>query len=158
MHFYKNSGSIEFATGLVLHRNMSRLDILNMATQWEDWIVVHGVPSAYRTIMKLPNRGSSSKTILIVYFGILDGPLAFWMLAPWDLSDGAQKQPEGKYNKRMRKWFFENFHAVLPCGDDWGQVDATYDPWNQSTSIACNYRERFSTEDEWRKYRNENKF
>lgn len=156
--FDKNTGEICLTPELRIRRGMSRKDILAMAVNWEDWILIDGIPSAYRTIFNLPNRHMSPKTILIVHVGTLDVPLAFWSIVPWDLVDGAQKRREGKNTKISRKWFLEMFNSTLPTGGDWGDIDASYDHWNQTVKVVCNYRERFKTDKEWKEYRRENKF
>jgi hypothetical protein len=158
MRFDPTTGSIEFPCGLVLRRGMTRQQILSSNTKWEDWTVIEGVPHAFRALIDLPNKGLSSKTILIAHVGTDTSPLAFWDIAPWDIADGAQNRPEGKYTKRMRLWFQETFGEILPLGGDWGNIDASYDPWNQSTGVICNYRERFATNKDWLEYRCRNKF
>lgn len=158
MKFDTKTGTIELADELSLHRGMTRKEILKTSATWEDWIVVEGVPHSIRTIIKLPNKKISAKTILIVHVSPNEYPLAMWDIAPWDLAQGVQNRPEGKCTKRMRKWFLEMFDVQLPCGGDWGHVDASYDPWNQSTGVICNYRDGFESEDEWDKYRKENQF
>ena len=152
------SGIIELTHELVLRPRMTRQDILAMNVEWENWAVIDDVPRAFRTIIKLPNKGISPKTIVIVYVGLDNRPLAFWDIAAWDLAEGTQSRPEGKCTKRMRAWFKETFGVGLPLKRNWGHIDASYDPWNQSAGVICNYRERFSSEEDWTQYKKENKY
>lgn len=156
--FDKNTGSINLTPELSIDRGMTRQDILEKAVNWESWNVIDGVASAYRTIIKLPHKNISSKTIVIVHVGTSNSPIAFWDIAPWDLASGVQSRPEGKYTKLTRKWFFDVFHVNLPFGSEWGYIDASYDHWNQSAGVVCNYREGFETHKEWSEFRRENKF
>jgi hypothetical protein len=158
MKFDPHTGSIEFAEGLYLRRGMTRSEVLGTTAKWEDWIVIDDIPRAFRALINLPNKNIGASTILIVYVGIPDRPIAFWDLAPWDLTDGVQNRPEGKYTKRIRIWFEDMFKTKLPVGGDWGHIDASYDPHNQSVGIICNYRERFPTDTDWHDYRKRNKF
>lgn len=158
MKFDTNTGIIEFTPKLILRPGITRKEIKSMNANWEDWSIIDGAPRALRCLINMPNKGISKKTVLIVHAGIDDRPLAFWDVAPWDLADGSQNRPEGKYTKRMRAWFKEMFNTNLPAGGEWGHIDSSYDPWNQSTGIICNYRERFNTEKEWLEYRSNNNF
>lgn len=158
MRIDPESGVIELTNELVLRPRMTREGIMALNVEWEDWVVFDGIPRAFRTIVKLPNKGISPKTIVIVYVGLENRPLAFWHIAAWDLVEGPQSRPEGKYTKRMRAWFTEMFGVKLPLKRDWGHIDATYDPWNQTAGIVCNYRERFSSDEEWSKYKKENRY
>lgn len=158
MKFDPQTGNIEFANGLYLYRGMTRKDVMNMKANWEDWNVVNGIPHALRALIKLPNKGISATTILIVRVGFLEHPIGSWVLAPWDLIEGVQNRPEGKYTKRMRAWFEEMFDSKLPVGGDWGIVDATYDPHNQTATILCDYRESFTSDAQWLDYRKRRRF
>ena len=119
---------------------MTRAEILALDLKWEEWIVVDDVPYAFRALINLPNKGISKKSVLIVRVGLGVHPITSWNLAPWDLIDGKQSRPEGKHTKRMRAWFFELFGVQLPFQGPWGQIDSSYDPHNQSTTVVCNYR------------------
>lgn len=158
MRFDPKSGEIELTKEIRLRRGMTRKEVLSLKAQWEEWMVVDGIASGFRTVLNLPNKGISPKTILIVYVGLDPDPITFWDLGPWDLVDGQQSRPEGKYTKRMRTWFFEAFNVKLPAGGDWGHIDASHDPWNSSTAVVCNYRERFDSDGDWQEYRRNNKF
>jgi len=152
------SGVVEFNREIILRPRMTRSDILSINTKWEEWTIVDNIPRAFRTIIELPNKGMSSKTILIVHVGLENRPMAFWDVAPWDITEGAQSRPEGKCTKRMRSWFNEAFKTKLPLKKEWGHIDASYDPWNQSTGVVCNYREGFSSDEEWSEYKKNNNY
>lgn len=158
MNIDVDSGVIEFTREIVLRRGMTRRDILALDIEWQEWTVIKNVPSAFRAIINLPNKGITSKTILIVRVGEDNRPLTSWDVAPWDLTEGKQSRPEGKSTKRMRSWFKDTFEIGLPLKRDWGHVDASYDPWNQSTGVICNYREAFSSEMEWSEYKINNAY
>lgn len=152
------TGVVKFSKELILRPGMTRSDVLSMSVHWEDWNIIDDIHRAFRAIIKLPNKGISSKTILIVYVGLENRPLAFWDVVPWDIADGTQGQREGKVTKRIRSWFEEMANVRLPLKREWGHVDAGFDPWNQTGGIVCNYRERFGTEEEWLRYKRENKY
>jgi hypothetical protein len=158
MNLDLKSGVIKITPKMILRPEMTRNDILEIDVGWQDWNIIDGTPRAFRSIIELPNKGMSPKTILIVYVGINNQPLAFWDLAPWDITAGTQTRPEGRYTKQMRVWFNEMFGVSLPIKRDWGHIDASFDPWNQTAGILCNYRERFSSDEEWAKYKKENKY
>jgi hypothetical protein len=152
------SGVIEFTSKIVLRPGMTRDDILSIDTNWQEWNVIKNIPRAFRSIINLPNQGISPKTILIVYVGLEERPLAFWDVAPWDMAEGTQNRPEGKYNKRMRAWFETMFCTKLPLKKNWGHIDASFDAWNQSGGIICNYRERFDSDERWERYKKNNNY
>lgn len=158
MKFDQNIDTIVLSPQLCLSPGMTRKEILAMSDNWEEWVVNDGVPVAFRTVMSLPQNGKYTKIVLIVYVGTEERPIAFWNLGVWDLMDGKQNRPNRKYTKRMRNWFNETFGVKLPLGREWGHIDASYDGWNQSTTIVCNYRERFGTEQEWQNFRKLNRF
>lgn len=153
MKFDQNTGKLDLFPGLCIRRGMTSKDVLATSAKWEDWAVVYGVPQAMRTIINLPNEEISQKTILIVYVSQYNNPITFFDIAPWDLTEGIQNRPEGKYTKRMRNWFKTMFKVSLPCCGDWGHIDASYDHCNQSTGIICNFRERFLDDDDWNLYK-----
>jgi len=153
-----DTGIIEFLPELILRPGMNRREILALDVGWEDWNVVDNVPWAFRAIIKLPNKTISPKTILIVYVGLDDRPLAFWDVTPWDLVNGKQNRPEGKCTRRLRAWFKESVNVSLPIKKKWGHVDASFDPWNQTGGVVCNYRERFNSDEEWSEYKKNNKY
>lgn len=153
-----DSGIIEITPELAIHPGITRSDLFSMDVKWEEWDVVDNIARSFRTIFKLPNKKISPKTLLIVHIGLDDLPVTFWTLAPWDLVDGTQSRPEGKYTKRMRVWFKESFDVKLPLKREWGHIDAYFDPWNQTASVICNYRERFDSDERWRQYKKDNNY
>lgn len=152
------TGVMEFSSKIVLRPGMTRSQLLTIDVEWEEWDVVDNVPFSFRTIFKLPNKGLSPKIILVVFVGIENNPLDFWTLGPWDAPEGTQARPDGKYTKWMRRWFQDMCTVGLPLKREWGHVDASFDPWNQSASIVCNYRERFNSDEEWDKYKKDNNY
>jgi hypothetical protein len=150
------SGIIEITSELILCPRMMRRDFLSINIEWEDWDIVDNIPRSFRTIIKLPNKGISPKTVLVVHGGLDDRPITFWDLAPWDLMEGTQSRPNGKHTKRMRNWFKDAFGVGLPLKREWGHVDAYFDPWNQTASVICNYRERFDSDAKWSEYKKNN--
>lgn len=158
MKFESNTAAIDLLPGLSLHRGMKRSEVLATSAEWENWNTIDGVSTALRTIINLPNKNMSSKTILIVYVRPEGLPIAFWDISPRDLVKGVQNQREGKYTKQMRNWFKTMFDTKIPCGGEWGHLDSSYDPWNQTAGIVCNYRERFTDEKDWNLYKSRNKF
>lgn len=158
MKFDPATGIIELTPGLNIGPGMTRKDLLAMNVKWEDWTEVDGVPRAMRALINLLNKGINPKTILIVHVDIANKPIAFWDIAPWDLTGCTQNRPEGKCTKRMRAWFKAMSGIALPLGRGWGRIDASYDPWNQSSGVVCNYRERFATDEQWFEFRRNNEF
>ena len=156
MKIDSETGIIELTPVLALRRGMTRRELLSINVGWEEWDVVDNIPWSFRTIIKLPNKGISPKTILVVHIGLDNRPLTFWDMAPWDLIEGTQSRPEGKCTKRMRAWFKETFGTDLPLKREWGHINANFDPWNQSTTVTCNYRERFDTDEQWSEYKKNN--
>ena len=47
-----------------------------------------------RALINLPNKEINPKTILVVHVEIANRPIAFWDIAPWDLTDCSQNRPE----------------------------------------------------------------
>lgn len=158
MKLNSQTGVIEFASNIILRPGMNRNDLLSINVDWEEWEIVENSVISFRTIFKLPNKGMSPKTILIAYVGEESEPLAFWKIAPWDRLDGTQNRPEGKCTKRIRTWFKDMSGITIPLRKEWGHIDASFDPWNQSATIVCNYRERFGLDEEWSQYKRENKY
>ena len=143
---------------------MTRADLLSMGVPCEDWIKTKdGVTVAYRLILKCKACAELGKIYLIVFFqekGHDDcgGFLDFWDLAPEKIMDGYQSKPNGKYTEQMRNWFSQQCGVKLPIKKEWGHLDASYDPWNQTSAINCNYKERFDSEQEWAEYKKWNRF
>ncbi len=152
------TGRLEIFPSLHLHRFMTRTQLFSMESGWEEWSTRQDQVTRYRKILDIPELKALRKTILIVTFALDDGFIHTWDFSSWELTDGYQNRPEGKRTKDMRKWFKEAFDVDLPIGGNWGNVDATYDPHNQSTGIVCNYRELFTSEEDWKNYRQRNKF
>lgn len=153
MNFDSKTGSIDFDPALFLRPRMLCSEVLALPIKWEEWMIVDGVTHSYRALLKLPNKGMSSKTILIVHVGPGTNPLGLWTLSPWDLIEGKQSRPEGKCTKRLRIWFQEMFGVKLPVKGEWGDLDACYDPWNQTTSVVCNYVETTGDRASWEESR-----
>lgn len=154
MKFNINTGELTIPPLLHLYRGMKRKDMLSQELSWEVWMEIQCQPTSYRALLPMPDRRSGKKIIIVVFFDLNDGPLTEWDMQPLDGQlDGPQKRPEGRYTKLARAWFREIFGIDLPKGGDWGDIDAAHDVRNQTTSIICNYREGFSTEEKWQEYR-----
>ena len=46
-----------------------------------------------------------------------------------------QSGPEGKYTRKVRRWFLDELGIMLPQAGIWGEIDAFHDPHNHTTSI-----------------------
>lgn len=158
MDFDKTTGTINLTAQLQISPATTRAQLLQSHSDWEEWTVVNNVAMSFRTILTLPESRRCKKVVLIVNVGGDDMPIAFWSLGAWDLIEGPQSRPEGKYTKRMRQWFEDSFNVRLPASGPWGLVEASYDHWNQTSMIVCNYRQRFKTEAEWNEFKSLNKF
>lgn len=154
MVFDKLTGSLDFENGLCVKRHMSRDELLRADLSCEVWRTTEeGEPIIYRCIFPIEKQGKFIRVILIIYFQKSDGPIKQWELSPWSDADCArQSKPEGKYTKKMRRWFAELTGTTIPTGGDWGDIDADYDPYNLTAEIICVYREKFKSETEWREY------
>lgn len=158
MKIDSKTGVMEFTSELVLQPGMTRSQILSLNVEWEEWTIIDNIPRSFRTIFQLTNKGANSKNILVVYVGTENRPISFWDLGPWNGADGEQNRPEGKYTKKMRIWFKSISGVDIPLKREWGHIDASFDPWNQSAGVICNYRERFESDEEWSRYKKNNKF
>lgn len=158
MDFDTATGTLTLTPQIHIVPNTTRAHLFQSHTEWEEWAVIDNVAMSLRTILSLPTSHKHKKTVLIVNVGTGDAPVAFWSLGAWDLIEGPQSRPEGKYTKGMRRWFQDVFNLKLPASGPWGFVDASYDPWNQTSMIVCSYRNRFKTETEWHDFRRLNKF
>lgn len=157
MKFFTQNGQLEITSSIQLFRHMKRNELLSLALPWEVWTSPGGgEPASYRAMFPSPYNNGREQLILIAFFAADDGPLTGWDFSPADGMDGPQSQREGKYTKRMRGWFLKRFSIKLPQCDDWGHIDAAYDPYNLTTSIVCNYREAFRTKEEWLEFRKNN--
>jgi hypothetical protein len=159
MNFDRDTGQIDLLPGLRLHRGMTQLEVLATTAEWEDWHEIDGIPTAFRTIIRLPNKDISARTILIVYFNLEDKVMTRWEILPRDLADGSQYHRAGKYLKRLERWFREMFGTKVPCGGDWGYLHTSpYDFRNDSAAILCIYREAFINDENWNLYKRNKKF
>ena len=66
--------------------------------------------------------------------------IKYWDFGPENCMDGFQSKLEGKYTRRLRRWFLDEFGIVLPQAGPWGEIDACHDPHNQTTSVFCAYQ------------------
>ena len=71
------TGVVEFLPELILRPGMNRQEILALDVDWKEWNVVENIPWALRVIIKLPNKGMSPKTIVVVHVGLENCPLTF---------------------------------------------------------------------------------
>jgi len=157
MKFDSSTGCIDILPGLSLGRGMTRKDVMASSADWEEWDFFDNAAIALRSIIRLPNKNVSPRTMLVVYVRPEDQLIAFWNISLGNVSNGPQKRPEGKYKNLMRSWFKDMFDTQLPCSGEWGHIDASYDPWNQYAGVVCNYRERFIDEHDWNVYKSQNK-
>jgi hypothetical protein len=88
-----------------------------------------GLTTALRTVIHTDNGANlSTKTLLIVLGGYDGQPIYAWDIAPLDLMEGPQPQPEGKKTQQLRRWFEQCFSVQLPSTGDWGHCDASMIP------------------------------
>lgn len=64
MKFDSSTGNIDILPKLSLGRGKTRNEVAACPTEWEDWNIIDGVPNALKTIVRLPNKNISRKTIL----------------------------------------------------------------------------------------------
>jgi len=158
MKFDTANGRLDLPAGFSMYPGITHDEVLATATEWEPWSEVDSVPTALKTIIKLPNNNMSPRTILIVRFAPADHAISGWDILPSDLGDGSGFHRAGKYVKRLRRWFEDMFDAGLPCGAEWGHVDVHYDSREKSGGVVCLYREAFADDREWVLYKHSHKF
>lgn len=121
---------------IILFRGMKRKNLHSMDQGWEAWVKHEEEVIAYKTIFKRKKL----RIIVICFFEKDDGPIKYWDFGPENCMDGFQSKPEGKYTRRLRRWFLDEFGIVLPQAGPWGKIDACHDPHNQTTSVFCAYQ------------------
>lgn len=121
---------------ITLFRGMKRKNLHSMDQDWEAWVKHEEEIIAYRTSFKLKKL----RIIVICFFEKNDGTIKYWDFGPENSMDGFQSKPEGKYTRRVRRWFLDDFGIVLPQAGPWGKIDACHDPHNQTTSVFCAYQ------------------
>lgn len=128
-YFYANES-------IILFRGMKRTNLHSMDQDWEAWIKREEEVIAYKTSFKLKKL----KIIIICFFGKDNGTIKYWDFGPENCMDGFQSKFEGKYTRRLRRWFLDEFGIPLPQSGPWGEMDACHDPHNQTTSVFCAYQ------------------
>lgn len=138
MRLEKNTGTLEINNETKIFRKMKRNDLCEK-DKWESWIEHEEEIISYKkTIIKKDIlRGNM---IIICYFEKNDGIIKFWDLGPEKYMNGRQSKPEGKYTKKMRQWFLQNFNLIIPIKEFWGEIDAFYEPHSSTTSVICTYK------------------
>ena len=121
---------------IILCRGMKRKNLHSMDQGWEAWVKHEEEVIAYKTSFKRKKL----RIIVICFFEKDDGPIKCWDFGPENCMDGFQSKPEGKYTRRVRRWFLDDFGIVLPQAGPWGKIDACHDPHNQTTSVFCAYQ------------------
>ena len=149
------TGAFFFNRMLALTPFITKKEIMeNDTLNWEAWPDKGDNTVSYRAIFN--TKGNIQGDIyLIIHFIQSDDMSAIisgWSFAPYKLIAGEQKKPEGKVTKRLREWFKEQTNTNLPIYGAWGHIDATYDHWNCSGAICCNYRSGFKDEKSWKEY------
>ncbi|HDC4667019.1 TPA: hypothetical protein O8U43_004486 [Enterobacter cloacae] len=149
------TGEICFHKNLALTPFITKKEIMESnCLNWEPWPDKGDKTVSYRTIFDI--KGNKQGDIyLIVNFvqcNDINAIIGSWSFAPAKLIDGEQKKPEGKVTKRLRDWFKEKTNINLPIYGSWGHIDASYDYWNCSGTIFCNYRSSFRDDKSWKAY------
>ena len=129
-------GYFSATESITLFRGMKRKNLHSMDQDWEAWIKHEEEVIAYKTRFKLKKL----RIIVICFFEKNDGTIKYWDFGPENYMDGFQSKPEGKYTRRVRRWFLDKFGIVLPQSGPWGEIDACHDPHNQTTSVFCSYQ------------------
>ncbi|WP_425252406.1 hypothetical protein ACPJXG_22625 [Janthinobacterium sp. NFX145] len=129
-------GYFSVKESIILFRGMKRKNLHSMNQDWEAWIKCKDEVIAYKTSFKLKKL----KIIVICFFEKDDGLIKFWDFGPENCMDGFQSKPEGKYTRRLRRWFLDEFAITLPQSGPWGKIDACHDPHNHTTSVFCAYQ------------------
>ena len=130
------NGYFSVNESIILCRGMKRKNLHSMDQDWEAWIKYEEEVIAYKTSFKREKL----RIIVICFFEKDDGPIKYWDFGPENCMDGFQSRPEGKYTRRLRRWFLDEFGIVLPQAGPWGEIDACHDPHNQTTSVFCAYQ------------------
>lgn len=122
--------------------------------KWEAWPDKGDKTVSYRTIFDIKGHKQGAIYLIVNFIQCNDinAIIGSWNFAPEKLIDGEQKKPEGKVTKRLRDWFKEKTNIVLPIYGSWGHIDASYDHWNCSGTICCNYRSGFRDDKSWKDY------
>jgi hypothetical protein len=131
-------GYLKLEKNITLFRGMRRNDLLSGGGKWEDWITRDKETISYKTTIK-NEKNPHENIIIIVFFEKENGPIIFWDLGPENNMNGYQSKIEGKYTKKIRQWFLNEFNINLPQSEFWGEIDAFYDPHNLTTSVICSY-------------------
>ena len=115
---------------------MKRKNLYSTSQNWDVWVRHENDEIAYRASFKI----KKSTIIIICFFEENDGPIKFWDFGPAKGMNGFQSGPEGKYTRKVRRWFLDELGIMLPQAGIWGEIDAFHDPHNHTTSIFCIYR------------------
>lgn len=137
-----DTGLFQITQSLALRPGMTHDALLAQPAEWEEWLHDNDAPVAYRYVFDMPTTGKPEKTVLIVEFDGPKGVIAAWNISPWELMEGYQAKPEGRFTKTMREWFEFRHDTALPLVRPWGRVNAAYDPHNQTTMVLCNFSGR----------------
>lgn len=138
MNLNTENGTLKISNSITLFNKMRRNDLISKNKNWNEWIKHEEEIMAYKITLK-ENGIDRNNIIIICYFEKDDGLIKFWDLGPENCMNGFQSKPEGKYTKKMRRWFLNKFKISLPQKHSWGEIDAFYDPHNLTTSIICRY-------------------
>ncbi|WP_340608145.1 hypothetical protein [Xenorhabdus bharatensis] len=146
---------------IIIENNISLTDkstkrnIINSTYNWEEWIKnFNNETVSYRLLLDKP-KNKYGRLFLIVTFTVPINEkslLCSWHLAPEKLINGKQNNPKGKVTNNLKKWFYEETGTKLPIRRENMHIDASYDPWNYSGVIVCNYRSNFENEKAWKDY------
>ena len=134
--FTFKDGNFSVKKSITLFRGMKRKNLHSTPQNWEVWIRHENEEMAYRASFKI----KKSKMIIICFFEENDGPIKFWDFGPAKGMNGFQSGPEGKYTRKVRRWFLDELGIILPQAAIWGDIDAFHDPHNHTTSVICTYQ------------------
>ncbi|HFK4647245.1 TPA: hypothetical protein ACG0MY_000174 [Serratia marcescens] len=143
MIFHCKDGTLQLNEDLTLSPTMSKKEILSQKVIWEEWYPrVNGIAFNYKAVVNIKNTHSYEGVTVIINFNgesLEKSLLKSWLFAPSNKFSGLQKKPDGPTTKSLRKWFESKTDITLPAIGDWGEIDAAYDPHNQTAEIVCQY-------------------
>lgn len=143
MNFNSDNGIFELSENLYLSPYMRKKEILAQNVVWEEWYPrINGVVFNYRAVVDIKSIHGHEKITVIINFNgtsLENASLKSWLCAPTHKFSGQQNRPEGKLTKALRAWFSSRTTIILPVSADWGNIDAAYDPHNQTAEIICHY-------------------
>lgn len=134
--FTFKDGYFSAKESILLFRGMKRKNLYSTSQNWDVWIRHENDEIAYRASFKI----KKSTIIIICFFEENDGPIKCWDFGPAKGMNGFQAGPEGKYTRKLRRWFLDELGIMLPQAGIWGEIDAFHDPHNHTTSIFCTYQ------------------